>query len=155
MRFFGKNKTLQKLFFKGESFEYRDKLNEAENIGRVLECIDRLSPEDRNLDQDEAVYPSKECIDNAKRFIFNFASEIYSKNLKWIEPYVSNEDGDSILIEWYAVNRQLYLEITDSDIEFTAFPTGKAKSEMREGKINDKNRILEWKWLIDEEKTIG
>lgn len=150
MNFFGNEYNANENSLEIKSFEDINESEMAKNIGIVLEYIDNLSHNNSYLEEYEIQPPNKKCIDNAKRLIISLISEIYSNGLRWIDPYVSSEEEDHILIEWYTDERQLHLEINDNDVEYIAFPTGKADSEMRDGKFNYKNCISHWKWLINE-----
>lgn len=129
--------------------------NESEmskNVEECLACIDDLSINRLDLDGNEMDLPTQECIYNAKRLITDLISKIYSNKLEWIAPYISREDEDNILIEWYTAYYQLHLEINDSGVEYTAFTIGrpgKSNSEIREGRFKNENYISEWKLLIN------
>ena len=133
------------------SFDNTYQSDMSKNIGIVLECIDNLSEIDADLDEYNSLPPDNECITNAKGIVIDLITEIYSNNLSWIDPYISCDEEGCILIEWYNDDRQLHIEINDVDAEYITFFRTDTYSEMHDGNFNNKNYMLHWKWLINEQ----
>jgi hypothetical protein len=123
----------------------------SKNIGIVLECIDNLSEINPDLDEYSSLPPDNECITNAKGIAIDLITEIYSNNLRWIDPYISSDEEGCILIELYDDDRQLHIEINDADAEYITFFRTDTYSEMHDGNFNPKNYMLHWKWLVNEQ----
>jgi hypothetical protein len=137
--------------FEIRSFDNTYQSDMSKNIGIVLECIDNLSEINPDLDEYSSLPPNNDCIKNAKGIAIDLITEIYSNNLRWIDPYISSDEENCILIEWYNDDRQLHIEINNVDAEYITFFRTDTYSEMHDGNFNPKNYMLHWKWLVNEQ----
>ena len=105
--------------------------------------------EDWDGEEHEPERPSKTAIDRAKQVASELLGVVISKRKPLRTPFVAYDQDGYITLVWRNGKHELYLEITEDEIEYIKVWGTNIDSEMDVGVLSEDNYLTLWEWLLD------
>ena len=128
--------------------DHPDKSVVLDGISAQLDAVVRWR-EDWDGDEPEPEKPSAKAIDRAKQVVSQLLGAVISKGKPLHTPVISYDYDGYITMVWRNGKHELYLEITEDEIEYTKVWGINIDSEMDAGVPSKDNYLTLWEWLLD------
>lgn len=119
-------------------WNFRESFREVQN-----KVLDLRSLRERKLDED--------LISLEEKTALAWIEEMYRTALessgKWIDPHVSQDNGENIVFEWWKGNKELTVYVSSESKEYLKVWGADIFSEMEDGDIDKENSQALWRWL--------
>lgn len=131
--------------------EHPDKSVVLNEIFGQLDTVFRWS-EDWDDEEPKSEKPSEHAIDRAKQVVGEFLGAVNLAGHTCYAPVISYDQEGYINMVWRNGKNELYLDITEDEIEYTKVWGINIDSEMDIGVPNRDNYLTLWEWLFNERK---
>ena len=120
-------------------------------LSDLLEQLDTLVRwrEEWDNEEHEPEKPSEQAIDRAKQVVSELLGAVISKDKPLRTPFISYDQDGYITLVWRNGKHELYLEITEDEIEYVKVWGINIDSEMDAGVPSEDNYLTLWEWLLD------
>ena len=96
--------------------------------------------------------PNKVALERAKEILEELYDSVESKQLLWLDPFISSDEDGWITIVWHGEKHTLHLNIEGNEIEYVKVWRDGVKTYLDVGDFNNVDYLTLWKWLIMNEK---
>ena len=123
-------------------------------LNEIFGQLDTVFRWSENWDDEdpESEKPSEHAIDRAKQVVGEFLGAVNLAGHTCHAPVISYDQEGYINMVWRNGKHELYLDMTEDDIEYTKIWGINIDSEMDIGVLNRDNYLTLWEWLFNERK---
>ena len=121
----------------------------AEILAQLDTLIRWREERDEDDHEHEPEKPSESALANAKRVVKELLSAVLSEGKEILTPFTSYDQDGYITLVWRKGKHELYLEITEDEIEYVKVWGINIDSEMDTGVPSKDNYLTLWEWLLD------
>ena len=129
--------------------EHADKNTLLSEILGELDVVVRWREDWDEEEEQQPEKPSEQAIDRAKQVVSELLGAVISEDKPLRTPFISYDQDGYITTVWRNGKHELYLEITEDEIEYVKVWGTNIDSEMDAGVPSEDNYLTLWEWLLD------
>jgi hypothetical protein len=118
-----------------------------DELQEFLEEINLLSSCSKNWDGNGSEKPRLDSIRNAIVWGREIYSVMIENGYEWRKPLITADEEGNVVLEWWYKDRNLTLDITGSDIDFSETRDADDSPQITVGRLTKHNLPARLKWL--------